>query len=312
MLDNQTAPVATPATESASPAEDVIPNLYKEVATDGTQTAEDVASDVTDETTEKPKAPKEQRAAVRIAAAKKAELRSSREREAVTRDRESLAKERTELEQFRARVKSMKDGDPLPVLEELGLANKEFLERIAKAGEVDPNDRAKAAEARAAKAESRVDEFIRDQQTTVMRAQAAQAVSAFVGHIASNVEKYPTLAQEFTPDEIAEQGISVVREHGAAYLEKFGEPPSDEVVADYLELRSKERNSKKLAATLATRSARQASPRESIEAPSVTRAQSPRTLTNRHASEKASGTRDLTQEEIDQKTIEILRNGYRS
>ncbi len=136
------------------------------------------------------------------------------------------------------------------------------------------------------------------------------ATQAAVESIDAAPEKYPHIIAEYTPAELAHALQNAAAQHGPAYKKKFGEYPTDEVIAEYLEDQARAR-----AETLAERRARvgqKASVPSKGELPGDLQVAqpatgpSPRTLTSRAASEKATATKPWSQEWADEESLRIL------
>lgn len=141
-----------------------------------------------------------------------------------------------------------------------------------------------------------------------------QAQQAFVDHVAEKADAYPHLVAEFSPDEIAEKGLEIAQLHSAAYRSRFGEDPSDDVIAEYLEEQAKARAEKRSAwlqriGKAAPKPGEGGSDSEKQGRPPV-KAEVPRTTTSRGASSNhTSPAREWSQEWADAESLRLIEAG---
>ncbi len=277
--------------------------------------------------------PKAERVAARIAVAKRAELRAAQEREQIRRDREEVDRKAAELAAKEARFKLLEE-DPVKAFEELKLDPKTFLERLA--GEQDPTNvvAKEVAKLRAdlkAEQEARLkaeQDATRRQASEQTEAAFREASAVFVQHVEAHADKYPHLVSEFTEAEAIEAAFRAVNEvvgydsqnqpvtRGEAYRQEFGAYPDDDVIAEHLDAQAKARAEarqksawRKRGDSAATPS--QGTPNGDPQAAQPVKGSSPRTLTSRAASEKATAPKQWTQEQADEESLRILSGAFR-
>lgn len=272
--------------------------------------------------------------AARVAAVKKAELRAAREREAIAsakaeveREKLALAKEREEIERFRAAKRS-----PSKALEMLEMAPKDFLETLAtenEPGSIAAREVLKEAEERKrleAKLEA-LEASIAAEKQEAARAAAAESAKrteqAFIESVEKAADKYPHLIEEFTPDETVREAYRVLSEvvrydergqpvtRNQAFKEDHGSEPTDDQIAEYLESLAKERAEIRAARRArmgqsAPKQPSQGVPEGDLKTAQPDRGQSPRTLTSRAATEKATAAKPWSQEAADEESLRIL------
>lgn len=297
---------------------------------------EDVAAQVfgTDAPAEAPKeepakaAPEEpkpdpvaEKVAARIEIAKKVELRAAAAREEVRAARAEVDAKRAELDEMAKSVETFKAAklSPSKALELLGMSPKEFLESLAT--EHEPSAIAARAsqgamgEVEKLRAELRAMQDAardRDHQARVQENDSNYnaATAQFLEFVDTTPDKYPHLTAEYTPSELAQVARAAAEKHAPAYIAKFGEAPSDEILADYLEEQAAAR-----VAALAERRARigqkAQQPSQGVTSGVQSASQpdqgpSPRTLTSRAASEKAAVPPKWSQEAADEESLRIL------
>lgn len=272
--------------------------------------------------TEEPKDPKEERIAARWNQARKQELRIAQERAELRKMEEAIAKQRAELEplvKLAEQVKTAK-ASPTRLLELSGLAPKDFLESLA--NEHEPQaiaERVKAETSSELEAlRKQVAELLdrdRQRESALQRqhieSQVQEAQKAFIDHVAESADKYPHLAEEFTPAEMAREALAVAEKHGQDYYARFGVYPDDEVIAEFLEGQAKARAEERAAwrqriGKPALVPSKGDSSGEIGKRPTV-KADSPRTLTSRAASTKATPPREWSQDEADAEALRILQ-----
>lgn len=265
------------------------------------------------------------RVAARINAAKRAELRAAQERAEIQRERAELQRMKDEVAQLAKLAEQVKaaKGSPSRLLELAEQDPKSFLESLAT--EHEPQAiaqrvrsevqtevealKAQISELRAAREQERA-AFERQQA----EAQIQKAQSAFLEHIAEKAETYPHLVEEFTPDEIASRALALAQEHSQSYYEKFGFYPDDEVFAEELERQARERAESRAAwrsriGKSAITPGKGDSSGDTRSRPTV-KADSPRTLTSRAASTKATPPREWSQEDADAEALRILESAF--
>lgn len=279
-----------------------------------------------------PEAPKpaeeseDPRVAKRIAAALKAERRAEQRREEQAAKEAKLVERERELDarlkelEARAETFRLLETDPVQAFDKLKLDPKTFLERLA--GEHDPSkviERQIASEREARLAlEKRLEEeraarqqsereAMRAQQEAHVRVAVQTASAAFIGMLEQNAEKYPYLADEYTPEEITDRALAVASQHGEAYKREFGEYPDDEVIADYLEAEAR----KRAEARSAWRSRLMKTPEPGKGTASAS-ALKPRTLTNGAASTKATAPKPWSEKDARDEAMKIIRQMHAS
>jgi hypothetical protein len=281
-----------------------------------------------------PPDPKQESIARRIATAKRAEIRAAQERAELKAQRDAIEREKADLEAKAARYRTLEE-DPVKAFEVLGLDPKTFLEKLA--GEHNPaNVQAKEIAALKAEIEALKTETTRERETAKqreLRLQSEQvwteASQGFVKHIEATAEKYPHLVAEFTEGEAiaaAERALlEVVGTDDAgqpvtraeAYRLQFGEYPDNDVIAEFLDTQAKARaearqNSAWRKQVPANGSQPLSSGDPNPKAPPVIKGSSPRTLTSRAASEKATSiSKQWTQEAADAESLRILEDALR-
>jgi len=316
-----TAAAAEVWKDSNPPAEETIPVV------DGAPVAETAPE-------EKPaaEAPKEDRVAARIAAAKRAELTAARERETAKTERAQLESKQKELDAREKRIKVIEE-DPVRFFEEFKQDPKTFLDKLA--GEYKPEN-VQAKELRAlqdevARLQERETKRETEQQTAAQRAKADDAWKAaseqFLAHVDDGAEKYTHLVAEFTQAEASDLAFKVLTEtvgHDAggrpisraqAYYAEHGSYPDDDVVAEHLDKLAKERVEARSKSGWRSRSE---SAKPSSELPSgdskpvpPVSGMSPRTLKARDASTRAAPPKTWTQEAADEESLRILSAAMR-
>lgn len=280
----------------------------------------------------------------RIAIAKRIEIRAAQERERIQAERAELAKEKAELAELAKKVDAIKGAKltPSKLLELAELPPKEFLELLATEHEPAAVAKRVAAEgmsevekvrAELAALRKELEDKKRateqSKQLEEMKANEADVESAFAECLTAAPERFPNLI-EFTPNEVLDMACACLNEvigndpdgrpitRGQHYIKTYGDEPSYEVVADFLE----EHMAKPIVQRKAAwreRIGQRAKPSEGaptglVKAPRTDgRGQGPRTLTSRATSERASGrkTGELSQEEKDEESLRILNAAFR-
>lgn len=263
---------------------------------------------------EPPKTPEQERVGLRIAAARKAELRAKELRDQVAAEKRQLDAQRAEMEALKAKYERLKSGDPLEVLDALGADKLDFVKRVAQAPEVVDPVQAHVARLEAqlqAQAEALAAERAEREAVIIQQRQQqyqvgiTEAQKAFVESVTANESAYPNLVAEFTPAEIARQAVEAFQAHNAEWLRRFGKPLEDSDVAAYLEELAAAR-----AAELAPRrkglgASKAAVPVVNAGAPSHASGKTS-TMTNAAPSGRAAPPRELTQEEKEREMIRII------
>jgi|CXWL01.1.fsa_nt_gi exonuclease VII large subunit len=273
--------------------------------------AEPVASDAEAEDESKPD-PQTERIAARVLAATKVERRAAKVRE------EQRARA-ADLDAREARIKLIEE-DPVRFFEESKVSPKAFLEKLA--GEQSPESltakeiasikRELEAE-RAARLEDRKlrEDLERQTKWQSVEAQSKQAAQQFVEHIAEKADAYPHLTEEFTPDEIVAHGFAVAEKHGEAYRKQYGDYPSDDVIAEYLEEQAKARAEAR--AAWRQRVGKGASPSQGTPAKQGLQqraATTPRTLTNGGSTQRGAAPKPWSQADADAESLRIMNQYY--
>lgn len=298
-----------------TPSEEPVPSTEPEVPAEPEKPAEEPAKE--------PEKPAEDpKIAARLLAAKRQEIKIAQQRAELRQLEQAIAKQRDELgptRELKAQLEAAKDS-PSKLLELSGLSPKDFLEKLA--GEHEPGAQVATVEARIARelAATRAElQALKTQlearETAATRAtldaQVEQGQQAFLEHVASSAELYPNLVDLYTPSRIAREALAVAEQHGAAYYKKFGEYPSDSVIAEHLEEVAKQEAEERRAWQ-----ARVGKPSEGgsgeLKQRAKVNAQGPRTLTSKAASEKASPPRTWDQNWADEESLRILEAGLSS
>lgn len=331
---------APPAAASEPSIEELAAKLFKaddppveDAAAEATEAGDKPAEATPEAPAEKPQ---DERVAKRIAAAARIEARNAQERAELKAQRDAIEKANAELEAKLARYKILEE-DPVKAFEELRIDPKTFLERLA--GEQAPdNVMAKKLATLEAELKAEREARIREKETAQQRAareagEAAwrEASQAFVQFVGESGEKYPHLTTEFTEAEAVEaahrslteivghdpDGQPVIR--AEAYRRQFGEYPDNDVIAEYLDEQAKARAQAREQSAWRKRGQSAANGSQPLQngepnaaAPQVNRGTSPRTLTSRAASEKATAPKQKTQEEIDAESIRILQGAIKT
>jgi hypothetical protein len=265
--------------------------------------------------------PASEKVAARLTVALRAEERAARSRAELAAAKAAVEAKEAEvtekLKTFEAFTAAKLS--PSKALELLGLTPKEFLESLAT--EHEPAAVAARAvqgtTAEVAKLQAKIDAMeaaAAKREDDAKRREADslynEATQQFISHVDAAPDKYPHLIAEYTPSELASLAQRTVDAHAGPYREKFGEFPDDEVIAEFLEDQAKAR-----AETLAERRARVGQkaqvPSEGKTPGDLQVAQpatgpSPRTLTSRTASEKATAQKPWSQEWADEESLRIL------
>lgn len=322
--DTAQAAAPTPADDAAALlklAKEVFdgPDAAIEPATDGAD-AVSAATDP-DSVAAKPaevKKPVDEKTAERIARAHRAEERVKKQLEAsqyakmeLAREREQIQREREAIAQERAVYARLKSGDPLEILEAVGVDKLDFVKRVAQAPEViDPvNAKIAQLEARAEQAERRRLEVEQAQANYVFEQNVGAAKQNFVHMLQTNAEKFPNVVRAFSPAEAAHRAFELTRTYNDAYRAKYGKPIDDAAVAEYLEYEAEQIAASRTWGNGAQASQIQQLP-QSDRAATSDQAGVAHTLTNSGASTASVAKRERTQEEIDAECVRILAAAY--
>lgn len=299
------------------------PAKTEEQATTETAPVEEAKSD-----------PQAEKIAARIAAASRAERRAAEQRREIEERERRAAERERELDAKLARYKVIEE-DPVRAFEELKLDPKTFLEKLA--GEYKPeNVIQKEVAALRADLEKEREERKRLEAEHEKRTKAAEvdaqwreASTAFVTHVTEQASKYPHLVEEYTEQQATDAAFAVLTEvvahdrnghpisRAEAYRAEFGDYPDNDVIAEYLDAQAKaridaraksawrKRGESAPQASQATRNGDLKAEGQPVKAPS------PRTLTSRAASEKASAPKQWSQEWADEESLRILETALR-
>ena len=273
--------------------------------------------------------PREQRAAAILANAKRNEMRIAQEREKMRVERAQAARKDAELKEAQERYTKLKSTvdrigtEPHAALTELGHQTPELLRRVIAEGTPEAAARAEAELVRREAAEARAEvKALREklEAESNQRAEAEQAarltsaVNVFVDHVAKNADNYPHLVEAYTPEEIGQKGVELVRAYGRTYLQKTGYVLDDDVIAKHLEKVAAERAAKhsewrqKVRGGSSSQGQRE---NASGSGGQTVRPGTPRTLTNGQASMKASPSKAWTQDDADAASLQILEKALR-
>lgn len=173
------------------------------------------------------------------------------------------------------------------------------------------------------------DESVRLRERTQQQvANEESAKAAFGSYVDENAEKYPHLVEEFTREEVGAVGLAALYEvlgtdsqgrkvtRIAAFIREHGQPPTEDQIADYLNGIAKARIEARQKSAWSKRGQNAPSASQALgdsnRAPTVTGTR-PRTLSTRDTSSRASApaNRELTQEEKDDLSLQLLRGGIK-
>ncbi len=330
--------VTTEAPAQAEPTiEQIAAELFGDPAPATTEAAPDKPAPVVEEPRPDPVAEK---VASRIAAAQKAEMRGAKLRAEMAAERTALEAQRSEVAAEKALVEQWKAAkqSPSKALEILGMSPKEFLESLATEHEPEAvaaramlgtQTEVQKLQAKLDAMEARDAEREKAARERTLQAETEQASSGFLDFVASNAAKYPTLVEELTPSEIVREGFACLDEVvgkddmgkpvtrlQAFQAEHDGNAPTDEEIAEFLEYRAQPRA--KARSEWRTRigqrapEASEAKPTGVQQASQPDQGTSPRTLTSRAASEKASAPPKWSQEQADEESLRILNASFKT
>jgi hypothetical protein len=326
----------TTATEPTMDLVEAAKHVFgEEAAPVETKTEEKPAPDAPVEETKEEPAHVDDKVSRKIAVARRAELAAAQARKDLRAQEEKIAADRTALEAERARYKLLEE-DPVKAFEVLKLDPKTFLEKLS--GEYKPEN-VQTRELAALKAEIAAlkEERTRETETAKQRQQreviehtSREAAAGFVSFVGESAEKFPHLVAEFTEDEAVneafralhevvghdEQGRAVTRNE--AYFNQFGSYPDNDVIAEHLDLLARQRAEARQNSAWAKRGQSPSNGSQPLphgdpipKAQPANRGPSPRTLTSRAASEKASPPKQWSQEAADEESLKILQNAFR-
>lgn len=311
--------VTTPA-ETVTTAVDGAEKPAAEAASDGAAT-------------DKPD-PQQERVGARLAAAKRAELRASREREDLRAQRDSQEKRDADLKAREAEVRLLED-DPVKYFEIKKRGPRAIAEHLEKlAGTYKPEaieakkltdveERIATLEAEIKRRDEAEQVRVRTEQQTVAEREAG---TAFIAHVGGAADKYPHLTQEFSESEAVTLAFTeltkVIRRDAEgrpvtrvqAYVAEHGEPPDNDVIAEHLDAIAKARIEARAKSGWrkpgeAAESASKANGQQREVPPA--KGTSPRTLTSRDASTRASAPKPWSQEAADEESVRILEAAFR-
>lgn len=265
--------------------------------------------------------PKDERAASRILAAKKAESRAAKQRAEIEAERAAVEKQRAELAPLLELAESLKGAkdSPAKLLELAKLDPKSFIEKLA--SEHDPSSEAKREIAKTQteteKLRAEVEALRKEREEELKAAKQREvddltraAQSTFIDFVAKSHERYPHLVEELTPEEIADEALRVATRYATAYKEETGEDFTDDVLADYLESQAKARAQRRAAFRSKFSPAEAgAHGQKLIKAQPDLQSPNPRTLTSRIAGTKAAPPKTWSQELADEQSLQILKGG---
>lgn len=277
-----------------------------------------------------------EKVSARIIASRRAEMRAKAERESIAADRRAVEAEKAAVAQAKEQMDMLEAAklSPSKLLELAKKSPKEFLEALA--SEHEPEAVAARAmqgtQSEVQKLQARIDAMEAADRAREQRAKHAEIQQltqvegeAFVDHIATNVEKYPSLVEVWTPAEFVREGFKCLEEvigrtaagRPITRLEAFeaeqGHPPSNDDIAEFLEHRAqpisqarsawRERIGKSAPNPSQGTPANQGQP--------VTAAK-PRTLTNGASSTNASAPKPWSQQDADEESKRIFEAMYAS
>lgn len=343
MADQETTPTPTTAPDAApeNPAlDDAIRKVFGDDAAEavGIKPLVKQEADQPAEETEKLKHSK------RIIAAQQAALRDAKRRrereEADKKERAELAAERQRIEAEREAVKELAalaekaklaKTSPSKLLELSGMTPKDFLQSLATENEPEHVARRVAEETKSETQQLRekLERLEKERQLEAERAKQAEIQREFVNEQRGFVEMVSTRAEEFPHMQtLTERRIlglvdeTLARvvgrdEHGRpiteleAFIAESGEPPTNEQIAAYIEQQLAAEADETLSARRARYGMNAPKPSgttgESKPTPQDSRGLSPRTLPARAASSRAAPKRELTQAEMDEESLAIMR-----
>lgn len=274
---------------------------------------------------------KDERISPRITAAMRAEVRAAEQRAELRAQQQQIEAKQRDLDAREKRIKLIED-DPIRFFEEWKADPKVFLEKLA--GEYKPENvvakkvdslEKQLAEERAAREKLQAET---EHKTKAAQADAAwkEASGAFVNFVAASAEKYPHLVEEFTEQQATDEAFAALSEvigkdangepvtRAEAYRIQYGDYPGNDTVAEYLDSIAKQRIEGRQKAGWRKPPATPsegATPGDPKPASPVNGA-SPRTLTSRDSSTRASAPKQWSQEAADEESLRILEAALRS
>lgn len=291
--------------EGAAPAKtDVEPTEAAAEATEGDKPAEKPAEKPVDAKT-----------AEKIARAHRAEERVTKQleatkaqRHALAQEREQIALERQQMQALREQYEKLKTGDPIEVMDAIGVDKMDWVKRVAATPEVVDPMGAKLAqlEARAEAAEQRRIQAERAYAEREYHQGIEEAKQGFVQRLQASAEQFPNIVKAFSPAEAAHRGLQLAAEYGAAFHQKFGRKIDDAAVAEYLDYEAEQILASRTWGNGSSASQNQQQATQSNRAATSEPADVAHTLTNSGASTALVAKRERTQEEIDAECIRIL------
>jgi hypothetical protein len=329
-------PAATPEAELAAAIEQVFGPQDRPAQVEPEKPTEPAATEPAKEleqAAEPPKDPAQERVAARIAAAKRAELKAAQDRAELRRTQEQIDARQRELDAREAKIRLIEE-DPVRFFEEYKADPEAFLKKLAGIS---------APEAVVEKRVATLEEELRKEreqrqriETEAARREEAAKVEAgwkaasaeFVDHVAAKADAYPHLVEEFTDEEAVHEAYRSLAEvvgrdaqgqpitRAQAYYAQHGEYPDNDVIAEYLNERAKARIDARAKSAWRKRGEAAApvpSQGRTLGDPNPVppvKGTSPRTLTSRAASEKASPPKGWTQEAADEESLRILNEAF--
>lgn len=303
------------------------PPAPEEPAQEGEQAEEQAAAnpqEVAAETTEAAK-PENARVARRLEVAARAEMRARQKEIELAKKHEELAAKEAEVAELLKKYEPLKSGDIIEGMKAVGINPREALERMASEPEVqnpvlsevqklEARLEAMAKKAEEAEAKARA---IEEQRANEMRAQRVSAAkNDFVNFIADNASQYPSISTELMPDEIISLASEEIRAYETWHKAEYpGVPvpvPTDEAVAKVIETRAKEIADKRREWRERVNGAKQQPGSGNVSSDAGAGAQvskrpnTPRTLTNGDASQRASAPAELTAEQEREQLLKML------
>lgn len=328
-------PTTTPAETTTAPI-GFDANVVAEVFGDSAPIPEEAAKSTPEAPSEEPK-PKS--VAERITAAKRAEQRAAQQRTSLDARQRQLDEQKVAQDARDAELRLIEE-NPTKYFELKKLGPKAIADHLEKlAGTFAPEA---VADKKLTEQEQRIKDLeekiaANESLQTSARQQANEqaAGKAFVEYVAGSGEKYTHLTQEFTEEQavataFAELHTVLGRDANGkpvtrlqAYIAKHGEAPTDEVIAEHLNSIARQRIDARSKASWgkagnAPDTAGQASPGDpKIVVPPV-KGTSPRTLSARDTSQRASAPRTKgnvwtaeDQAEADEASMRILAGAFR-
>lgn len=287
--------------------------------------------------TEKPAV--DERVSKRILAAQRAEMRAAQQRREIEDQRKALEAERAavkELAQLAEQAKAAKMS-PSKLLELSGLSPKEFLETLATEHEPDKvAERAtQGVKSELDKLREEVETLRKEREAEAQRAEQAKVEAAireneqqFVNLVLEKGDGLPHL-QNLTERALVRRAFEALNEtvghddkgkpitRNEAFFAQHDRFPTDDEIAEFLEHQLAEEAAETLSArrarlaNAATKASEAGTMGETRAAPQDSRGQSPRTLTARAAATRPTPKKEMTQEEMDEESLKILRAAVR-